>query len=137
MEDNKKDFIFLKTGWNEAVREVLRILDTKYNKYSNMDSVKNDIKKLLSVYEDNEKHECHCEILKYYENTDYGYIILNCIDKIEGYVLNLKNNTYISMTETDCLFDINNLEANSIQEFKNEILAREELEKTLNKFEKE
>lgn len=136
MEDNDKDFIFLKTGWNEAVREVLKILDKKYNKYQNMASVKNDITKLLSIYGNYEKSDCPCEILKYYEKSNYGYIIINYIDKIEGYILDLKTKTYMSMSEVDCLFDINNLEANSIQEFKNEQEAQKELENILSKFKK-
>lgn len=136
MEENKKDFLILKTGWNEAVREVLNILDKKYSKYKNMYSVKQDIKKLLDAYGKYDKKDYLCEILKYYENKEYGYILLNCIDKIEGYCLDLKEKTYIIMSQVDCLFDINNLPANSIQEFKNEELAREELNKILSNFKK-
>lgn len=136
MEENKKDFLILKTGWNEAVREVLNILDKKYSKYKNMYSVKKDIKKLLDAYDQYDKKDYPCEILKYYENKEYGYILLNCIDKIEGYCLNLKEKTYIIMSQVDCLFDINNLPANSIQEFENEELAREELNKVLSNFKK-
>lgn len=136
MEENKKDFLILKTGWNEAVREVLNILDKKYSKYKNMYSVKQDIKKLLDAYGKYDKKDYPCEILKYYENKEYGYILLNCIDKIEGYCLDLKEKTYIIMSQVDCLFDINNLPANSIQEFKNEELAREELNKVLSNFKK-
>ena len=136
MEENKKDFLILKTGWNEAVREVLNILDKKYSKYKNMYSVKQDIKKLLDAYDQYDKKDYPCEILKYYENKEYGYILLNCIDKIEGYCLDLKEKTYIIMSQVDCLFDINNLPANSIQEFKNEELAREELNKILSNFKK-
>ena len=136
MEENKKDFLILKTGWNEAIREVLKLLDTKYDKYKNMYSVKKDIGKLLNTYSPNEKLEYTCEIYKYYDNTDYGYIVLNCIDSIQGYVLNLKNNTYEKMNKVDCLFDINNLTANSILEFKNEDLARKELNKILSNFKK-
>ena len=136
MEENKKDFLILKTGWNEAVREVLNILDKKYSKYKNMYSVKQDIKKLLDAYDQYDKKDYPCEILKYYENKEYGYILLNCIDKIEGYCLDLKEKTYIIMSQVDCLFDINNLPANSIQEFKNEELAREELNKVLSNFKK-
>ena len=136
MKENKKDFLILKTGWNEAVREVLNILDKKYSKYKNMYSIKQDIKKLLDTYDQNGKLDYPCEILKYYENKEYGYILLNCIDKIEGYCLNLKEKTYIIMSQVDCLFDINNLPANSIQEFENEELAREELNKVLSNFKK-
>lgn len=136
MEENKKDFLILKTGWNEAVREVLNILDKKYSKYKNMYSVKQDIKKLLDAYDQYDKKDYPCEILKYYENKEYGYILLNCIDKIEGYCLNLKEKTYIIMSQVDCLFDINNLPANSIQEFENEKKAREELNKILSNFKK-
>lgn len=136
MKENKKDFLILKTGWNEAVREVLNILDKKYSKYKNMYSVKQDIKKLLDAYDQYDKKDYPCEILKYYENKEYGYILLNCIDKIEGYCLNLKEKTYIIMSQVDCLFDINNLPANSIQEFENEELAREELNKVLSNFKK-
>ena len=136
MEENKKDFLILKTGWNEAVREVLNILDKKYSKYKNMYSIKQDIKKLLDTYDQNGKLDYPCEILKYYENKEYGYILLNCIDKIEGYCLNLKEKTYIIMSQVDCLFDINNLPANSIQEFENEENAREELNKVLSNFKK-
>lgn len=136
MEENKKDFLILKTGWNEAVREVLNILDKKYSKYKNMYSVKQDIKKLLDAYGKYEKLDFPCEILKYYENKEYGYILLNCIDKIEGYCLELKTKTYTAMSEVDCLFDINNLPANSIQEFENEEKARIELNKILSNFKK-
>lgn len=136
MEENKKDFLILKTGWNEAVREVLNILDKKYSKYKNMYSVKQDIKKLLDAYDQYDKKDYPCEILKYYENKEYGYILLNCIDKIEGYCLDLKEKTYIIMSQVDCLFDINNLPANSIQEFENEEKAREELSKVLSNFKK-
>lgn len=136
MEENKKDFLILKTGWNEAVREVLKILDEKYSKYKNMDSVKKDIKKLLDTYDQYDKKDYPCEILKYYENKEYGYILLNCIDKIEGYCLDLKEKTYIIMSQVDCLFDINNLPANSIQEFENEEKARVELNKILSNFKK-
>lgn len=136
MEENKKDFLILKTGWNEAVREVLKILDEKYSKYKNMDSVKKDIKKLLDTYDQYDKKDYPCEILKYYENKEYGYILLNCIDKIEGYYLDLKEKTYIIMSQVDCLFDINNLPANSIQEFENEEKARVELNKILSNFKK-
>lgn len=136
MEESKKDFLILKTGWNLAVREVLNILDKKYSKYKNMYSVKQDIKKLLDAYDQYDKKDYPCEILKYYENKEYGYILLNCIDKIEGYCLNLKEKTYIIMSETDCLFDINNLPANSIQEFENEEKARVELNKILSNFKK-
>lgn len=136
MKENKKDFLILKTGWNEAVREVLNILDKKYSKYKNMYSVKQDIKKLLDAYGKYDKKDYPCEILKYYENKEYGYILLNCIDKIEGYCLDLKEKTYIIMSQVDCLFDINNLPANSIQEFENEELAREELNKVLSNFKK-
>lgn len=136
MEENKKDFLILKTGWNEAVREVLNILDKKYSKYKNMYSVKQDIKKLLDAYGKYDKKDYPCEILKYYENKEYGYILLNCIDKIEGYCLELKTKTYTAMSEVDCLFDINNLPANSIQEFENEENAREELNKVLSNFKK-
>ena len=55
MKENKKDFLILKTGWNEAVREVLNILDKKYSKYKNMYSVKQDIKKLLDLAYENAK----------------------------------------------------------------------------------
>lgn len=136
MEENKRDLLCLKAGWNEAVREVLNILDKKYSKYKNMYSVKQDIEKLLDTYDQNGKLDYPCEILKYYENKEYGYILLNCIDKIEGYCLDLKEKTYIIMSQVDCLFDINNLPANSIQEFENEELAREELNKVLNNFKK-
>ena len=136
MEDNKKDFILLKTGWNEAVREVLRILENKYKKYENMTSVKVDIEKLLNVYGNFDKSECPCEIFKYYEKCNYGYIIFNCIDKVEGYMIDLKSKTYMSMTEADCLFDINNLEANYMQKFDTEIDGKLELEKILSKFKK-
>ena len=136
MKENKKDFLILKTGWNEAVREVLNILDKKYSKYKNMYSVKQDIKKLLDAYGKYDKKDYPCEILKYYENKEYGYILLNCIDKIEGYCLDLKEKTYIIMSQVDCLFDINNLPANSIQEFENEEKAREELNKILSNFKK-
>lgn len=136
MEENKKDFLILKTGWNLAVREVLNILDKKYSKYKNMYSVKQDIKKLLDAYDQYDKKDYPCEILKYYENKEYGYILLNCIDKIEGYCLNLKEKTYIIMSQVDCLFDINNLPANSIQEFENEEKARVELNKILSNFKK-
>lgn len=136
MEENKKDFLILKTGWNEAVREVLNILDKKYSKYKNMYSVKQDIEKLLDTYDQYDKKDYPCEILKYYENKEYGYILLNCIDKIEGYCLNLKEKTYIIMSQVDCLFDINNLPANSIQEFENEEKARLELNKILSNFKK-
>lgn len=136
MKENKKDFLILKTGWNEAVREVLNILDKKYSKYKNMYSVKQDIKKLLDAYDQYDKKDYPCEILKYYENKEYGYILLNCIDKIEGYCLDLKEKTYIIMSQVDCLFDINNLPANSIQEFENEEKARVELNKILSNFKK-
>ena len=136
MEENKKDFLILKTGWNEAVREVLNILEKKYSKYKNMYSVKQDIEKLLDTYDQYDKKDYPCEILKYYENKEYGYILLNCIDKIEGYCLNLKEKTYIIMSQVDCLFDINNLPANSIQEFENEEKARLELNKILSNFKK-
>lgn len=136
MEENKRDLLCLKAGWNEAVREVLNILDKKYSKYKNMYSVKQDIEKLLDTYDQNGKLDYPCEILKYYENKEYGYILLNCIDKIEGYCLNLKEKTYIIMSQVDCLFDINNLPANSIQRFDNEELAREELNKVLSNFKK-
>ena len=138
MKENKKDFLILKTGWNEAVREVLNILDKKYSKYKNMYSVKQDIKKLLDAYGKYEKLDFPCEIYKYYPygNVDYGHIILSCIDKIEGYCLNIKERTYLEMSETDCLFSINNLTANSIQEFENEEKAREELNKILSNFKK-
>lgn len=136
MEENKRDLLCLKAGWNEAVREVLNILDKKYSKYKNMYSVKQDIEKLLDTYDQNGKLDYPCEILKYYENKEYGYILLNCIDKIEGYCLDLKEKTYIIMSQVDCLFDINNLPANSIQEFENEEKAREELNKVLSNFKK-
>ena len=138
MEENKKDFLILKTGWNEAVREVLKILDEKYSKYKNMDSVKKDIRKLIDTYGIYEKNDFKCEVYKYYpyNNVNYGQIILNCINKIEGYCLDIKEHTYMEMSETDCLFSINNLKANSIQEFKNEKLAREELNKVLSNFKK-
>lgn len=136
MKENKKDFLILKAGWNEAIREVLIILNNKYSKYRNMYSVKQDIEKLLDTYDQNGKLDYPCEILKYYENKEYGYILLNCIDKIEGYCLDLKEKTYIIMSQVDCLFDINNLPANSIQEFENEELAREELNKVLSNFKK-
>ena len=127
MEENKKDFLILKAGWNEAVRK---------DKYKNMYSVKQDIEKLLDTYDQYEKLEYPCEIYKYYDNTDYGYIVLSCINSIEGYCLNLKEKTYIEMSKVDCLFDINNLTANSIIEFKNKELAKEELNKILQNFKK-
>ena len=40
------------------------------------------------------------------------------------------------MSDTDCLFDINNLSANSIQSFDNEEKGREELNKILQNFKK-
>ena len=136
MEENKKDFLILKTGWNLAAREVLNILDKKYSKYKNMYSVKQDIKKLLDAYDQYDKKDYPCEILKYYENEQFGYILLNCIDKIEGYCLDLKEKTYIIMSQVDCLFDINNLPADSIQKFENEEKARVELNKILSNFKK-
>ena len=136
MEENKRDLLCLKAGWNEAVRGVLNILDKKYSKYKNMYSVKQDIEKLLDTYDQNGKLDYPCEILKYYENKEYGYILLNCIDKIEGYYLDLKEKTAIKMSDTDCLFDINNLPANSIQRFDNEDKGREELNKILQNFKK-
>ena len=136
MEDNQKDFLILKAGWNEAVRETLKILEKKYKKYENMKSVKSDISKLLAIYGNYEKCDCPCEILKFYEKSNYGYIILNCIDKIEGYMIDLKSKTYMSMSEVDCLFDINNLEPNAIEKYNTETQAKEELQKILNKFEK-
>lgn len=136
MEENTRDLLCFKAGWNEAVREILMILNNKYSKYKNMYSLKQDIEKLLNVYNKDGKLDYPCEILKYYENKDYGYVLLNCIDKIEGYCLNLKEKTTIKMSETDCLFDINNLPANSIQSFDNEEKGREELNKILQNFKK-
>lgn len=137
LKDEKKDFILYRTGWNSAINEVLRILEQKYNTYGNINSIKEDIKKLSNIYENNYGiKEYKCEILKYYESKDYGYIILNCIDKIEGYYLDLKEKTAIKMSDTDCLFDINNLSSNSIIEFDNEKKGREELNKILQKFKK-
>lgn len=136
MEDEKKDFILYRTGWNSAIKEVLKILENKYEVYSNMNSIKNDISKLSEIYGNYNVNDFKCEILKYYESKEYGFIILNCIDKIEGYYLDLKEKITIQMSKTDCLFDINNLKANSIQEFKNEKLAREELNKVLSNFKK-
>ena len=136
MEENKRDLLCLKAGWNEAIREVLIILNNKYSKYRNMYSIKQDMEKLLNTYDQNGKLDYPCEILKYYENKDYGYVLLNCIDKIEGYYLDLKEKTAIKMSDTDCLFDINNLSANSIQSFDNEEKGREELNKILSNFKK-
>lgn len=136
MEENKRDLLCLKAGWNEAIREVLIILNNKYSKYRNMYSIKQDMEKLLNTYDQNGKLDYPCEILKYYENKDYGYVLLNCIDKIEGYYLDLKEKTAIKMSDTDCLFDINNLSANSIQNFDNEEKGREELNKILQNFKK-
>ena len=136
MEENKRDLLCLKAGWNEAIRKVLIILDKKYNKYRNMYSIKQDIEKLLDTYDQFDKNDYSCEILKYYEDKKYGFVLLNCIDKIEGYYLDLKEKTAIKMSDTDCLFDINNLSANSIQSFDNEEKGREELNKILQNFKK-
>lgn len=138
METNKKDFIFLRTGWNEAIREVLNILNKKYYNYTNMDSVKKDIGKLLDYYGDYEQLEITCELYKYYsyDNADFGFLILNCIDRIEGYCLNIKEKTFTELSQTDCLFDINNLEPMYYHEFKNQKEALEELNKILSKFKK-
>lgn len=136
MEENKRDLLCLKAGWNEAIRKVLIILDKKYNKYRNMYSIKQDIEKLLDTYDQFDKNDYPCEILKYYEDKKYGFVLLNCIDKIEGYYLDLEEKTAIKMSDTDCLFDINNLSANSIQSFDNEEKGREELNKILQNFKK-
>lgn len=136
MEDNKKDFLVLKAGWNEAIRKVLIILDKKYNRYKNMYSVKQDIEKLLDTYDQFDKNDYSCEILKYYEDKKYGFVLLNCIDKIEGYYLDLERKTFVEMSEVDCLFDLNNLSPFSTQNFKNKNEANLELEKILSNFKK-
>ena len=136
MEENQKDFLIMKSGWNEALRNVLNIIEKKYDLYKNIDSLKNDIDKLLNVYGIYTKENFPCEILKYYESNGFGSVILNGVDFIEGYKLNLQDNTYEASSKTDCLYAINNFQANSRKQFKNEVEGRAELDKILMKFKK-
>lgn len=134
MEENKKDFLIMKSGWNEALRNVLDVINKKYDVYKNIDSLKMDIEKLLNVLGNYDKNNFPCEILKYYENKEYGIVILNGVDFIEGYMLNLEDKTYEEIDKVKCLYDINNFQANSKKGYKTEEEARLELNRILEKF---
>lgn len=134
MEENKRDFLIMKSGWNTALRNVLDVINKKYDNYKNIDSLKIDIAKLLNVLGSYDKKDFPCEILKYYENKEYGIVILNGVDFIEGYMLNLENKTYEKIDKVKCLYDINNFQANAKKDYKNEEEARIGLEKILSNF---
>lgn len=90
------DYIIIRTGYNQAIREVLDIVDD--------DVLKDKILRLQRKFWSN-KDGYECIIYKYYnEENNIGYILFDDINELKGVCIFVKEKTYIELVAKELIF---------------------------------
>lgn len=115
MENNDQDFIIMKAGYNQAINDILELVDD--------DVLKEKIlRKQRAFLLGNREYEC--KISKYYlKQENIGYVIFDDLYELKGICLNLNNNEIINMPEDEIIKTRKILEPNETYTYKNRDLA--------------
>lgn len=95
MKGNEEDYIILKSGYNQAINDILTIIDDE--------SLKEKIlKKQKDFLIGNKEYEA--TIYKYYiKECNMGYVIFEDIYEIKGVLLDLNKNEIIEIPEDEII----------------------------------
>ena len=95
MKENEEDYIILKSGYNQAINDILTIIDDE--------SLKEKIlKKQKDFLIGNKEYEA--TIYKYYiKECNMGYVIFEDIYEIKGVLLDLNKNEIIEIPEDEII----------------------------------
>lgn len=96
-----EDYIVLKTGYNNAINDSLKILSD----FKNFDIIEDRLNRLKRKNE--LKNEYKGTVSKYYDKENkIGFIILDDIYELKGYQILIEDNKYIEIPENELLYVI-------------------------------
>ena len=94
-----EDFIVLKTGYNNAINDSLKILSD----LKDYEIIENRLQRLQRKQE--LQNEYKGTVSKYYDKENkIGFIILDDVYELKGYQILIEDNKYIEISESELLY---------------------------------
>lgn len=131
------EYIILRSGYNQAINDVLEVLDKNiYIDIENKDVLKDMILRRQKCYL-NGQNEYEGSLYKYHDTVNkIGYIIFDDIYEIKGVCIYIEDGTYKELDEKELLFIKKAFSSIWSETFKNKDLINLRYEEFLNKWNK-
>lgn len=126
-----EDFIVLKTGYNNAINDSLKILSD----LKDYEIIENRLQRLQRKQEF--QNEYKGTVSKYYDKENkIGFIILDDIYELKGYQILIEDNKYIEISESELLYVMKTQEEMWSEDYAYQDRANAALNSVIVKFQK-